>query len=280
MSTFRAKQIISKCPNLPTLPVIVQKVSQMLQDPNVGTQEIGQLVAQDPPLAARVLKIANSPYYGLRERCVSTEQASAVLGLKVLRNVITAAAVMRQFNHLSDRGIDLESMWKHSILVAQAATLLARRSRGGVGLSPEEFYTCGLLHDIGKLVLLENLGEEYLSILERSGRDGLPLQTCERDKLLFDHTDVGSMIAVQWGLPAAVASAIQFHHGPREAVELDPVVSLVAHANLLVKRVQAGNLSAAASSFDAATTRILAVTPEDVGQVVTYVAEQAAAAPV
>ncbi|MFO1010817.1 MAG: HDOD domain-containing protein [Planctomycetota bacterium] len=278
MSTFRAKQIISKCPNLPTLPAIVQQVSQMLLDPNVGTKEIGRLVAQDPPLAARVLKIANSSYYGLRERCVSTEQASAVLGVKVLRNVVTAAAVMKQFAHLEERGIDLDAMWKHSILVAQAANLLARSSRGGVGLSAEEFYTCGLLHDIGKLVLLENLGEEYVTLLVRSNRESVPLQTCERDALLFDHTDVGSMIAVQWGLPAAVASAIQFHHGPREAIELDPVVSLVAHANLLVKRVQAGNLSAAASVVDPATSRFLAVTPEDVTRVVTLVAEQSTAA--
>jgi putative nucleotidyltransferase with HDIG domain len=278
MSTFRAKQIISRCPNLPTIPAVVTKIGELMKDPACGPREIGALVAQDPPLAARVLKIANSSYYGLRERCASTEQACTVLGLKVLRNVVMTAAVTENFSHLDGRGLDLEEMWKHSVLVAQAAQLLARVSRGGVALSPDEFYSCGLLHDIGKLVLLENLGDDYRAVLQRAHREGRPVQNCERERLLFDHTDVGSMIAIHWGLPTAIAAAIQYHHGPREAVEQDPVVSLVANANLLVQRVQAGNLTAAASTFDADTARFLAIARDDVAGVVLAIAEHAAAA--
>src|SRR5205085_316330 len=96
----RAKQLIAKSLSIPTLPIVVQKVEALLRDPKVGTREIGSLVAEDPPLAAKVLKIANSSYYGLREHCVSTEQATAVLGMRVLRNVVTQAAVIKQFEHL------------------------------------------------------------------------------------------------------------------------------------------------------------------------------------
>lgn len=276
MSTFRAKQIISRCPHLPTIPAVVARIGELMKDPACGPREIGALVAQDPPLAARVLKIANSSYYGLRERCASTEQACTVLGLKVLKNVVMTASVTEHFSHLGGRGLDLDSLWKHSVLVGRAAQMLARVSRGGVGLSPEEFYSCGLLHDIGKLVLLENMTDDYRSVLERAQREGRPVQNCERERLLFDHTDVGSMIAIQWGLPTAIAAAIQYHHGPREAVEQDPVVSLVANANLLVHRVEAGNLVAAANTFDEETTRFLGIAREDVGNVVLVIAEQAA----
>jgi len=274
MTTFRAKQIIAKCPNLPTLPAVVQKVASLVADPTAGPKDIGELVAQDPALATRVLKIANSAYYGLRERCLSTEQASAVLGMKVLKNVITAAAVMRQFEHVASSGLDLEGLWRHNVLVGQTASLLARRARGALGLSPDEFYTCGLLHDIGKLVLLENLGLSYATLLTRAAAASLPVQVAEQETLGFDHTDVGAMVAVQWNLPSAVASTIQFHHGPREALEQDRAVTLVANANLLVHRFEAGHLAAAASTFDEPTVRALGLAVDDVMQVLDALAAQ------
>lgn len=271
MTTTRAKQIATKSLSIPTLPVIVQRVAQVLQDPQAGSREIGALVAQDPGIAAKVLKIANSAYYGLRERCLSTEQASTVLGMRVLRNVVTQAAVISQFDHLAGSEFDLDGMWRHSVLTAQAAHMLAKRARGSLGIGADELYTCGLLHDIGQVVLLENTGAEYVEIVRRSQRENLPLFVCEEQHLGFTHTDVGAMIAVQWGLPTQIASAIEFHHGPREAVERDPVVALIAHTNLAVQRAAAGNLAASAATFDAPTLRVLGLSGEAVGEMVEHI---------
>jgi HD-like signal output (HDOD) protein len=94
MSTLRARQLIAKKISIPTLPSVVAKVQGMLEDPNIGARELGDVVASDAPLAARVLKIANSAYYGLRERCMLPQHATSVLGVRVLRNVITQAAVV------------------------------------------------------------------------------------------------------------------------------------------------------------------------------------------
>lgn len=268
MINTRVKNLLAKKFNLPSLPSVVQKVSELLQDPGAGTREIAQLVATDPPLAGKVLKIANSSFYGLRERCLSTEQASAVLGLKVLRNVVTQAAVIAQFDHLKGSGFDMDDLWRHSIVTGQVASFLARRSKKALGLAPEEVYSCGLLHDIGRVVILENMREPFLEIARRSTLENMPAHICEEQALGFNHADVGALVAQQWGLPPAACAAIQFHHGPREAVAREPAVALVANANLLVHRAFEGNLTAAASTFDEATLRILGLSGSDVSDAV------------
>lgn len=271
MIDSRVKALLGKKLNLPSLPTVVQRVSELLQDPRSGTREIAELVSTDPPLAAKVLKIANSSFYGLRERCLSTEQASAILGLKVLRNVVTQAAVIKQFDHLKGSGFDLDELWRHAIVTGQVASFLARRTKKPLGMTPEEVYTCGLLHDLGRVVLLENMREVFLETARRAETGNMPAHVCEEQAFGFNHADVGALVAQQWGLPTVACNAIQFHHGPREAVAREAAVALVANANLLVHRACAGNLTAAASTFDEATLRILGLSGTDVTDAVTFV---------
>lgn len=260
----RAKLLAQKSLNIPTLPEVVRKLREMIADPRAGAADVGRLVAQDPPLAAKVLKIANSAYYGLSQRTVSTEEACAILGLRVLRNVVTQAAVMTRYEHLGGRGLDLDSLWRHSQFVAQMSFELGRVARAPLGLTPEELQACGLLHDLGKVVLLESLGDEYGRVLDLAQTQALPMHVAEKRTLGFDHTDVGALVAVQWGLPTSVAAVIQYHHGPREAVAANRAVALVANANLMVQRTEAGNFVAAAGTLDHATLQFLGLQPTDV----------------
>ena len=253
----RAKQLASRSLNIPTLPEIVRKLREMIADPKAGAGDVGKLVAQDPPLAAKVLKIANSAYYGLSQRTVSTEEACAILGLRVLRNVVTQAAVMTRYEHLGGRGLDLDALWRHSQFVAQMSFELGRAARAPLGLTPEELQACGLLHDLGKVVMLESLGDEYVRVLDLAQSQSLPMHVAEKRSLGFDHTDVGALVAVQWGLPTSVAAVIQYHHGPREAVAANRAVALVANANLVVQRTEAGNFVAAAGTLDSETQNAL-----------------------
>ncbi|MCB9915311.1 MAG: HDOD domain-containing protein [Planctomycetes bacterium] len=272
MSTLRAKQLIRDNLNIPTLPAIVERISTLMADPEVGTAEVGEVVGQDAPLAAKVLRIANSAYYGLRERCLSTEQASSVLGLRVLKNVVTQASVIQQFEHLRGfAGFDIDQLWHHSILTATACAELAKHCTGRVLLDPEEFYVCGLLHDLGKVVMLDAMGESYLEAFLEAARSGERLHVVEERRFGFNHTDVGSLVATRWQLPVAAASAIQFHHGPRENVQQDPVVALVANANLLAHRVAEGRLEEAAATLDAETAGFLGLDPARVPEIVAAV---------
>jgi putative nucleotidyltransferase with HDIG domain len=265
MSTLEARKLISDKLAIPSLPHVVARIGALADDPEVGTREIAQVIAEDAPTAAKLLKIANSAYYGLRERVLSTEHASAVLGVRVLRNIALQASVISRYDHLRGHpDFDVDQLWRHSILTGQVSSLLAERCTGRIGLDPQEFYVVGLLHDLGKVVMLDGLGERYLEAARASRSNCRPPFQCEQELLGFNHADVGALIAMRWSLPNAVSSAIQFHHGPREALEDDPVVALVASANLLVQQVAEHNLIAAADVFEAPILNLLGLTHADV----------------
>lgn len=258
--------------SIPTMPAVVQRISALLQDPNVGLRDIAQIVSEDAPLAAKVLKIANSTYYGLRERCISTHQAAAVLGIRVLKNVVTQASVIQQYEHLKGNGgFDLDDLWRHSIVVGQASSFMLRRARAKFEITPDEVYVCGLLHDIGQIVLLDNLKARYVNLATQARDLNIPLFLAEQQELGFHHADVGARIATRWGLPTAVVQAIGFHHGPEAEIEKDPVVALIARTNTLVSRVSHGNLAAAPGTFDARVSALLRVTGEDEGALIEFV---------
>ena len=152
MTFHQADELIRNNINLPTLPQVVAKINSLVDDPDVGTREIGAAVSEDAPIAAKVLKIANSAYYGLRETVLSTEHASAVLGVRQLRTIAMQASVISQFEHLKQSTFDIDGLWRHSIVTGHACAAVARRCRARIGLAPDEFHVVGLLHDMGKIL--------------------------------------------------------------------------------------------------------------------------------
>lgn len=266
-----AKNILPSNLTIPTIPTVLTRIEKLVQDPKSGMKEYADVISSDAPLTARVLKIANSSYYGLRERCMSTQQAAVTLGLRVLRNVVTQAAVIEQSRGLATLGFDLDALWKHSIMTAQTCNFIARRCRNPKLPTPDELYVCGLLHDLGQIVLLDNLKQDYVAIARQAQAEGLPLHVAERNMLGFDHAEAGSLIAVRWGLPAQMAGAIQHHHTTADVAALLPEVLLVARTNLLVHRVFEGNRSGAAEIFDPQVTKVLNLSGDDVTAAIEFV---------
>lgn len=291
MSITRAKKLVERNIKLPTLPHVVTRITALASDPNSSAEEVGDAIRQDAPIAAKVLKIANSAYYGVQEEVVSTDRAASILGFDLLKSIVMQASVMAQFEHLSSSGqLDLSSVWRHSILCGHTCSFLARRCKTPLGLEANEFYVVGLLHDVGKIVLLEAIGEEYVEVLAHSQSTGKSLFQCERQMLGFSHTEVGSMLATRWNLPSVVGRGIQFHHGPREAVAEDPAVCLLANVNLLLHRLFDGEDSedaspeelqhlaaqrraAAARTFDPSSLALLGVAQGAVEETLDYALE-------
>ena len=269
MSLSAAQELIQNNVELPTLPQVIAKINALVDDPDVGVREIGAAVGEDAPTAAKVLKIANSAYFGLREKVVSTEHATAVLGIRMLRTVALQASVVRQYEHLrGNDGFNLESLWKHSIFTGQVCAALAQRCRGRIGLAPEEFHVIGLLHDMGKIILLEHKADMFLQVVRESRISGTPQHVLEDQNFGFHHGHVGALIAQAWGLPRAVSDAIQFHHGPREALIADPVAALVALVNLVVHRIEEHELERAVQVFDERSRALLGLREDDISEVV------------
>jgi len=274
MTTVSIKDLIKDNLKIPTIPAIVQRIGALIEDPNSSTGDIGKLVSEDPPLAAKVLRVANSAYYGLAGECLSTEHASTVLGVRVLRNIVNQIAVMRMFDHLDgESAFDVGEMWKHSTLTAHVCAFIAGKARTRSGLTPDEFYVCGLLHDVGKMVMLDSMGEKYAEVAAAARKRRIPMHLAETNTFRFNHSDVGAAVATRWGLPDAAVDAIQYHHGPQEKIATNRVVSLVANANQLVHRICEGNRAAASDVLSGPTATFLGLSLDGVNQILDF-AEQ------
>ena len=233
-----ARQAIEASIELPTIPKSAARIRSLCQDPDADAAQVGEALAQDPPLSAKVLKYANSACYGLSQPVYSIQKGAAVLGTDAIANLVLQTEVFRQYSDLDDEDLGFDRLWAHSVVTALLARDLAGRIT--VQFSPDELYTCGLLHDLGKVALFKSLGQAYKEILHESIERKLPSYLLERRALDYTHTEVGALIAHQWGLPEGIQQAIECHHLPRIRLRDQPHTLIVSLANELARLVADG----------------------------------------
>jgi putative nucleotidyltransferase with HDIG domain len=244
---------------IPTLPEVVLRVSELVDDPKTGLMEIAQEIATDAPLSARLLRLANSATYAVREPVVDLGQAATLLGARALRNLVLQAAVLEMYQHVrSTPDLDTRLVWRHAIFVARTSERIAR----GAGLarrpSPQSSYTCGLLHDLGKMVLLDNLGDAYLDALREAREHALPAHVVEEELIGFTHQEIAARVARRWNLPEPLQEVLLYHHGPLERILEVPAVAVVALADQLCYRIQCGSVQQAAAATWPCARKLLA----------------------
>ncbi len=260
--------------SIPTLPEVVRRLNSMVEDPKVGLEEIGAVVAQDAPIASKVLRIANSAIYGLKEPASSVLGAATVVGARTLRNIALQASVVQHYESIAlVHDFDLEMLWRHAVFVGQLAQELSIRSPEIRGMPPDEFYTCGLLHDIGKVVLLETLGEEYLDAYRIARDSGRPLHQVEEETFGYSHAAVGAAVAARWQLHQSIATVIEYHHGPRSYIENYPFVMVVAVADQVAYRLETSTFERSARKLAALSAHLLRMGPKEFGDFVAWATE-------
>ncbi|MEO6709542.1 MAG: HDOD domain-containing protein [Planctomycetota bacterium] len=266
MTKQEAQKRLSEKITLPTLPEVVTRITSMVDDPNVRIRDIGAIVAQDPAITATVLRVANSAYYGLAKPAISAEEAAAVIGARSLRNIALQASLVGRFEHLSKKfDFDLHELWTHSVFTAQLCQELSRRMTLSCTIAPEEFYTCGLLHDVGKAVLLDSLQEQYAEVYRHARQSGEAIHLTEERMLGFTHVEVGELVSQRWKFPEPVSHAIRFHHGPRDEVLNNPATAVVALCDQLAYRLGTPGFGAALPRLTALARETLRVKPDDFG---------------
>ncbi|MHC4837249.1 MAG: HDOD domain-containing protein [Planctomycetota bacterium] len=153
MHSDLARAALAENVTIPTLPSVVQRINEVLEDPDASLRDVGREIAQDAPISTKLLRLANSSVYGTRESVLSAEHAASVLGMRVVRNLVLQSAVIEKFDHLRNvKGFDFDGLWRHAIVTALIARQLSKRAKAKLSWDPEEAYTCALLHDIGKVV--------------------------------------------------------------------------------------------------------------------------------
>lgn len=200
---------------LPALPQILLRIVELCERDDVGLAELGGVVGKDAGIAARVVAIANSPYYN-RGRAIDTvDKGLAVLGTTTVRRIALNQAVIELFGRFRGaRGFDLGPFWRHTLLTA----VLARQIAQQLGYpNPEEAYLAGLLHDVGRLALLTVAQQDYLPLFE-SWREEASLLEDERALFGMDHAQTGAWLAERWQLHPFFADALRYHHEPPDRI--------------------------------------------------------------
>lgn len=218
--------------NLPTLPGIVAKLSRMADDPDTTTEQMGKLISKDHILAAKLLKLVNSAFYGFPQRISSLSSAIILLGFNVIKSLIISASI---FELMETSDVEL---WEHSLGTAVAASVLAKR----LGIKdPEEISTAGLIHDIGKVAIKMELPQQYDEILNRVEMQKISMFEAERLVLGLDHAEVGGWLAKSWFLPKKLVEPIACHHLPKNSQD-EPLATAILHfSDILIRGLGYGH---------------------------------------
>ena len=226
------ESLLSRINDIPTLPASVLRVMQMIEDPFCSSSDLAKVIQADPAMAAKVLKLANSSYYGFRQKIGNIPQAVTLLGFATLKNTLLAAAVFDMFR-VAGTGFDLPALWTHSVTAATAAKLLAKRARYP---HSEKAFTAALMHDVGKIILARFIPKGLEEIVDLIHAENLAMYDAENKILGLSHPALGAWVLGRWGLPAPIVEAVEFHHHPTRAQNGFDLAGIVYLANILAHR--------------------------------------------
>ncbi len=231
------KKILNNVKDLPPMPRVLFKAREVMSDPKSGFKEIAKVIETDQAIAARVLKVANSAYYGLSGMVNSIHQASVVLGYQTLEQVITMVSSSSLLGkQLKGYGLSAGALWRHSLAVAIASRLIAKKRAPSL---EGDAFSVGLIHDAGKLALdahIINKNKEIQDVLKNQTPSFLE---AERHVLGFDHTEIAFDLCTKWKLPESHAEAMRFHHSPDLAAN-NQLAQIVHLANYLAQQAGLG----------------------------------------
>jgi HD-like signal output (HDOD) protein len=220
---------------LPTMSGVVAKVLSLTGSDKANASDVAAWISQDPALSARILRIVNSAFYGLRATVATVQRAVVILGFSRVRGMVLGAAAAESLRGLAPQApsFALRDFWYHSAATADLASGLCRRA------FPErvdEAFTAGLLHDIGGLLLAVHAGDAFEECIHAARATGRPLEEVERERLGLDHGEVGAQAAKRWNLPPSLEAAIRFHDHPSEAGESGILAAVTRVAEVMALR--------------------------------------------
>lgn len=243
------EQVIERVGDLPAIPELVAEVLRMTNNPLVDMTDLTEVIERDPALTAKILRVSNSPYYGMKQYVGTLKLALVILGVREVRNIVMGVSVFDALQDGKQATLMPETFWSHSFFVAGLSKQLGATLR--MGMQGEAFIG-GLLHDIGKLVLLRQLQAPYSQMMKVTGGHSTPLCEAETAEYGFTHADAAAALTDRWNFPKTLTDAIHHHH-PREELSLasakDPrLAAIVRVANLAAYDTFADDEPAAFSS--------------------------------
>jgi HD-like signal output (HDOD) protein len=218
-------------------PPIYHKLHKAMQDPDVSFGDFSDIISADPNLAARLLRIANSPFYGLDSHVETITHALSIVGIDQVTELALATVMVNQFRGIAKDLVNMQSFWMHSIACGLAARTIAQNMDER---HLEPFYIAGMLHDVGSLIIYKEVPDKAREILDLCRSEGVSLSVAEEDVLGFNHAQVAAIIFTKWGLPQSLVEAVQFHHHPSKAEEYPLKAAIIHLADIIAYEMNLG----------------------------------------
>ena len=233
--------LVADVRGLISLPAIAVQINGMVDDPRFSANDIGEVISRDPALTARLLRIANSPFFGLSTKVATVNRAVALIGSKQLRDLVVATSAIGSFKGIPNQLVSMDDFWYHSLYCALAARTLGQRRRLP---HADSLFVAGLLHDIGQLVIFHRLPEQAREALQLSVEDphAVDMHQAEQEILGFDHAQVGGLLLHHWRLPALLVECVACHHTPTAARQFPTEVAIVHIANVIATLAEINSL--------------------------------------
>ena len=198
--------MIMTASDLPTIPVVATKVMQLIESESATAEELAKVVASDPAVAARVLKISNSSFYGCQRQIQTLSHAIVVLGFGTLKSLVVAASVKQVYQPY---GLTEKMLWEHSFGAGLASRIIAKETRL---VSEEEAFLGGLFHDIGKIIMNNMNNQQFQEAMQRCYNDGVTFEKAEQQVYSYTHAEVGGLVLKKWNFPDILMHAVLKHH--------------------------------------------------------------------
>jgi len=232
MGSSATSTLIAQIESMPTLPTVALRVMEVTSNPRSSASDLMKIVGPDISLTTKILKIANSPFYGLTREISSLQHAVTILGFKEIRNLVISTVAFESFKSFKQNKIfDINKFWRHSFCCGLAAKIIAVDLKN----TSNELFVAGLIHDIGKLVMYIAFPVEFLKLVDMMSPLKLKYTAFEAEKNVFEivHDEVGMKLLKKWLFPESLITAVGFHHHPEAADKKSPFPIIVHVADIL-----------------------------------------------
>ncbi|MBI5893003.1 MAG: HDOD domain-containing protein [Deltaproteobacteria bacterium] len=230
LNTVALDDIVARIGDLPAIPKVAERVMRMVDDPHTTAHQLQKVLDTDVAIAARILKIANSAFYGYRGRIQSTSQAVMVLGFKTLKSIVLAASMKAIYKRF---GLTEQKLWEHSVGVSIGSRIIAQETKYH---DPDEAFLVGLMHDVGKVVMNNCDPMKFSLVIQMVYNKNVAASVAEKEIFGFTHKEVGSLVVKKWKLSETIGNVIYYHDNPK-AIGVDPYLLKLASVVYLADRM-------------------------------------------
>lgn len=241
LSDIALKRLVSQMTSLPSTPALYYELTKVLQDENTSVKKVGEIVAKDMGMAAKVLQLVNSAFFGVRRHISNPVEAVSYLGLDTIKALAFSTKVFSQFDQIRTGTFSIQKLWEHSMNIGAIAQRIAKAEHASDKVI-DDTLMAGLLHDVGTLVLAANLPFKFSAMLKEAEVQKIKHWDAERAHFGATHAEVGAYLMWLWGLPDPIVEAIAYHHAPAKcpAQTFSPLTA-VHVANALEEERQGAN---------------------------------------